>query len=308
MNQLLRSTTAYAILNGDKRSGRLAHAYLLHFADAACLRHALKFFALSVFGADENSREGRLILSEGFADLKVYPAEGKKPTVADAGEIVEDSALKPLEGDKKLYIFSDFDKAAALVQNKLLKVLEEPPQGVYFLLGATSLSPVLPTVLSRVRQLYIPPFSEDQVLAALNRMGGDPSLNALAAKSCGGIFGQAAAQVTGGWFKEALSAAQKIASCTTLAEAARYSLEYGEIKEKQELLKQVQRLWFSRLKDLSSGDIAVGNLTRPALLYAVDKVNKALGDLNFNASFPNLLYDLLSCVVTENDKWKKLLE
>ncbi|MDE5788997.1 MAG: hypothetical protein K2H78_01130, partial [Clostridia bacterium] len=146
MEQLVCGTAAYKIFCGDKQVDRLSHAYMLYFADERNLRSALKIFALKFFGESKDTRGGRLILSEGLPDLKVYPQPDKKLTAADAAAIVEDAALKPLEYDRKLYIISDFNNASPIFQNKLLKVLEEPPAGVHFLLGATSLSPVLDTV------------------------------------------------------------------------------------------------------------------------------------------------------------------
>jgi DNA polymerase-3 subunit delta' len=110
-----------------------------------------------------------LIIDEGLPDLKIYPKKDSKLSVADANEIIDDSALKPVEGDKKLYIISDFDTTAPLFQNKLLKILEEPPEGVYFLLGASSLSPILSTIRSRVKLLEIQPFSDEQIISARKR-------------------------------------------------------------------------------------------------------------------------------------------
>ena len=309
MRQLLQSTAAYRIFSGDARSDRASHAYMLYFQDGANLRFALKYFALRLFGTDESRREGSLIMAENFADVKVFPAEGKRPSVTDADEIVADSALRPLESDKKLYIFTDFDQASPIVQNKLLKVLEEPPAGVHFLLGATSLSPVLPTIMSRVKLLEIEPFPRSAILAALNRLGGDSAVNAEAAAACSGIFGQAVAMVSGGWFKEVLSAARDFCSADTLGKAGEVSLKYADIKQKGELLRLIQSIYYSWLSQcLSPGDICRSDLTRPALLYAVEAVNRALEDYKFNANFSALLFDLAAGIITENDKWKKLLE
>lgn len=36
-------------------------------------------------------------------------------------------------------------------------------------------------------------------------------------------------------------------------------------------------------------------------------VNGALEDVRFNANFSSLLFTLVSRIITENDKWKKLL-
>ena len=306
MRTLLRGTTAYKIFERDCSSGRASHAYMLYFRDGANLRFALKFFALALFQTDESSRIGSLIMSESFSDVKIYPDEGKKPAVSDADEILSDSAMQPLEGDKKLYIFTDFDSASQIVQNKLLKLLEEPPRGVYFLLGATSLSPILQTVRSRVRLLETEPFAEGQIYSALCRTVGENPLNALAAKSCGGDFGQAVAMVSGGWFKDILTAAGEIARADTLSKAGALSLKYADVKEKGELLRQIQRIYFEDLKKSLSG----GNVTfcRSALIYACRAVDKALEDLKFNAGLGPLLFELMSGIITENDKWKKLSE
>ncbi len=309
MRTLLNSTAAYAIFMRDALANRASHAYMLYFRDTENLRFALKYFALALFGTDESRREGSLIMSENFSDVKVYPAEGKKPSVADADEIAADSALRPVEGDKKLYIFSSFEEASPLVQNKLLKLLEEPPRGVYFLLGAASLAPVLQTVRSRVKLLEIPPFSEEAVLDALNRAGYAGETAALAARSCSGIYGQAAAMAAGQWFSRVLAEAKDIASADTLGKAGDVSLRYGDEKLKGELLRQVQLIYFSELKKCSSPrDISGSTFTRPALLYAVNAVDKALEDLKFNANFSSLLFDLTAGVITENNKWKKLSE
>ena len=308
MRTLLRGSTAYKIFSRDAANGTVSHAGMLCFGDGAYLRFALKYFALALFSTDESRREGSLIMGESFSDVKIYPAEGKKPSVSDADDILADSVLRPLEGDKKLYIFTDFDQAMPVVQNKLLKLLEDPPQGVYLLLGATSLAPVLPTILSRVRLLEIPPFSADAVAAALKRQGSEGDIASLAAARGGGIVGEAEAMRSGGWFSSLLQAARDICSADTLARAGEVSLKYAEVREKTQLLKLVQRIYFDRLKAcLSSHCDGDEKLCRPALLYAVSAVNGALEDVRFNANFSSLLFTLVSRIITENDKWKKLL-
>ncbi len=307
MYTLLSQTTAYKILKGDVRANRASHAYLLYFPDAANLRRALKFFAVALCGKDMSSREGGLIMSESFSDAKIYPAEGKKLSVADADDIASDCALKPIEGDKKIFIISSFEEASPVVQNKLLKGLEEPPSGVHFLLGATTLSPVLQTVISRVRLLEIQPFTPSDIAAALDRAGGDKARNAAAAESCGGVLGEAQAMVSGAWFDEILTAAEEISRADTIEKAGAICLKYGETARKEELLRQVQRIYFNRLSDCAKrGAKGDGAFVLPALIFAVRAVNDALADLKFNANFSNLLYDFALKVITENNRWKKL--
>lgn len=309
MQTLLSQTTAYKILTGDVRSERASHAYLLYFSDAANLREAVKYFAVALYGAKPCSREQKLIEGESFSDVKIFPAEGKKLSVADADEISSDCALKPIEGSKKIYAITSFEEASAVVQNKLLKVLEEPPSGVHFLLGATSLSPVLQTIISRVRLLEIQPFSPEQIASALVRSGCDGKRAKIAAESCGGILGQAQAMASGAWFDEVLQAAEEICRADTMAKAGDICLKYGDTSHREDLLRQVQRIYFSRLTDcVKRGKKSDGAFCLSALSLAVSSVDGALSDLKFNANFSNLLYDFALKVITENNRWKKLSE
>lgn len=308
MKQLILSTTAYCTFCGDKESGRLSHAYMLHLNDAKNLRFALKIFALEFFGLDENEVDGKRLMNESLTDCRIYPAEGKKLTTEAVSELLSDSALQPLEYDKKLYIINGFNEASALLQNKLLKTLEEPPQGVYFLLGATTLAPVLDTVKSRVKTLTVPPFTESSILSALERKGASP-LNAEAAKSCGGIFGAAENMVGGGWFGEVSAAAHEICTTSEVGDIGAVAVKYGEIKHKAELLNELHLLYYTALCEKTSGK-SLGKIAKiwqtPALIYAVECVDKAGADLKFNAFFQGLLFDLMLRIIEENDKWLKL--
>ena len=308
MKQLIFGTAAYKTFANDSQSGRLSHAYMLHFNDAKNLRLALKIFATRFFGLDGEEVDGKRLMNETLTDCRIYPEEGKKLTADAVSELLADSALQPLERENKLYIISGFNEASALLQNKLLKTLEEPPRGVYFLLGATTLAPVLDTVKSRVKTLSIPSFPEAEILKALERKGANP-LNADAAKSCGGIFGQAENMVGGGWFKEILSAAREICTTTDIESVGAVALKYGDTKYKTELLAQAGRLYHDALleKTRKSALGAVAKAWQTAtLVYAQESIDKACSDVKFNAFFQGLLYDLMLRIIEENEKWLKL--
>lgn len=296
MEKLIKGTTAYKIFSKDVKSGRLSHAYLLHLADRANLRNALKGFAAGFFPAELSAR----IKNESFTDFAVYPKEGGKISVEGVSAIIAESALRPVEGDKKLFVITDFDTASALVQNKLLKTLEEPPADVYFLLGAVTLATVLDTVKSRVKLLEIPPFSEREIFAALQRQGENP-LNARAAADCGGILGEAQAMVSGGWYQSVRGAAEEICNAVKISQIAPAVKKYGDTKYKEQLLAEMQNVYFSRLKN--GGE---GGLSEHALIFALERLPRAFADLKFNAFFQGLLYDFMLEVIEENDKWQKL--
>lgn len=307
MEQLLKGTAAYSVLCGDKSCGRLSHAYMLDFSDAKNLKSALQIFALAFFGLDKESADGKRLLNGSLPDCAFYSADGKKLTADAVNEIVNESAMRPVERDKKLFVICSFEQASALLQNKLLKTLEEPPAGVYFLLGATTLAPVLDTVKSRVKTLTIPPFTYTDILAALEREGENP-LNAEAAESCGGIFGEAQNMVGGGWFKEVISAAREICTTTDVGDIGEVAIKYGEFRYKPELLKRMQQNYYSALCAKVRGEEnEISSLwTKPALIYALESADKAGADLKFNAFFQGLLYDYMLRIIEENGKWLKL--
>lgn len=204
MRTLIRTTTAYQLFAADARRGNCAHTTLMLFADQKYLRLFLTECAKAFF-ADMGERVQDLIEKESFADCLFYPAKDEKFTADVASAIIDESLLRPWESTKKLFVLDGFSGAAPLVQNKLLKVLEEPPEGVYFLLGAVSEHAVLPTVLSRAKKLTVPPFSEKEAEEALSRTHvGEKGLREAAA-ACGGVFSDAEALLEGGGEEFALA-------------------------------------------------------------------------------------------------------
>ena len=71
-------------------------------------------------------------------------------SVNDIRDLREKAYLAPNEGERKIFILENIGSFNVQSQNALLKVLEEPPKNVFFILTATSKNTVLQTVLSRV--------------------------------------------------------------------------------------------------------------------------------------------------------------
>ncbi len=323
MQTLLYNTRAYKLLNAETKKNRLAHAYLLLFDDARNLRTALKTFAKTIFCTDleqkKADRISALIDAESFSDCLFFPAEnGKKFVVEDAEKIAEESALKAVEGDKKVFVIGDFSDATPAAQNKLLKLLEEPPEGVIFFLGATTAFSVLSTVLSRVEKLEINPFSVEEVQGALSRMyqGGRYALNdiSLCAAACGGCLGEAQNSLEGG------DSAALIADAFSLALAEEKMLpslirRLGETKQKKRLLSLLRIVYRDALlikQGIEKGVFLVSEksklsrladkLTVRALLYAQSRLTEAEREVFFNAVFPQCLETLLAAIAKENQK------
>ncbi len=69
--------------------------------------------------------------------------------------LAEDAVVAPNEAERKVYIIPEADRLNPQAQNAFLKLLEEPPKGVCFVLCAAGLGDILPTVLSRCTRIRL---------------------------------------------------------------------------------------------------------------------------------------------------------
>ncbi len=170
-SSLIKKTNAFKIISGDKKANRLSHAYLVLTSDKEMLSEYLKFFA-KVVACDSvepclECRVCSLIDKKSHPDVIFYPKEQESITSGEVNELIEESFLRPIESDKKVFVLLNAEQMNASAQNKLLKTLEEPPKNVHIILGATSEFPLLPTIKSRVRKLEIPAFDSQTIMDAL---------------------------------------------------------------------------------------------------------------------------------------------
>ena len=98
------------------------------------------------------------IKAQGKGHPDIFETDGikgksKNFTVDAIREIRDDAFVIPNESDKKIYILKNGHNMNEQAQNAILKILEEPPSYVYFIIVTESKSTMLETVLSRV-QVY----------------------------------------------------------------------------------------------------------------------------------------------------------
>lgn len=81
--------------------------------------------------------------------------------------------IRPAMSDYKVVIVHEAHLLTAEAQNAMLKVIEEPPRGVVFLLLCDSVSPILQTVKSRSVAVNLRPLSADELRTAVGSDAGD---------------------------------------------------------------------------------------------------------------------------------------
>jgi len=82
---------------------------------------------------------------------------------SEASDIIKKLSLKTFESDFKIMIIWLPEKMHQATANKLLKMIEEPPEKTLFLLVSEEPDKVIPTILSRCQLVKIPTFTKHDI-------------------------------------------------------------------------------------------------------------------------------------------------
>ena len=138
-----------------------------------------------------------IVLTYGPKDEKAEKAQadGKPFELARSIRIKQIRAMqkrlytRPTLGSRRVIIIDPADDMEKASANALLKSLEEPPAGTFFLLVTHKPARLLPTIRSRCRVLRFPVLSDSQLARMLEEEGQAPDPAAIAAAD--GSFGAA---------------------------------------------------------------------------------------------------------------------
>ena len=112
--------------------------------------------------------------------------------VEDAGDILKTLSLKSYEGGYKIMIIWMADKMNTEASNKLLKLLEEPPEKTIFILITEQEEDLIQTIRSRCQVLHFGGLPENTIAEALVAQKQiDPKLAATIAHQAQGNFNKA---------------------------------------------------------------------------------------------------------------------
>lgn len=127
-----------------------------------------------------------------FDWLQSIGAENKQGniTAAECNDIIRQLNLKSFEGGYKVLIMW-MPEYLGNEGNKLLKLIEEPPDKTIFLFVAENDGQILPTILSRCQLIKVPALENDDVTSALGAKGINPAAAERAAIISGGNLREA---------------------------------------------------------------------------------------------------------------------
>ncbi len=156
-------------------------------------------------------------------DVRVIQGSGstKAVSVEAVRALLEDAYRMPEEADYNVYIIDFGGKTMDAPQNKLLKLIEEPPKGAVFLMISPSAEAMLPTIRSRAQIFTLrPPEEEAAALWLAENRQADPARARELAALCGGNLGRMQEELEGGGASQAQALAVQIAQTMLLPTGA----------------------------------------------------------------------------------------
>ncbi len=150
----MNSNSVFTDMINEKR---LPHAMLLECTDKSVCEKTADYIAQALVCTSHEKPCGECVPCIKFKDgnhpdvYRLTPEGDSRIIKVDMIRALRDDAyLKPNEAKYKIYIISSADSMNENAQNALLKILEEPPENVFFILTCSSADTLLDTIISRV--------------------------------------------------------------------------------------------------------------------------------------------------------------
>ena len=144
-----------SVLAAALKSGDFSHAYLFSGQRGTGKTSIARILAYLINDLPyDNETQAIDIIEINAAD---------KTSVEDIRELIDKANLAPMSAKYKIYIIDEVHQLSSSASNALLKILEEPPAHVIFILATTDPQKILPTVLSRTQRFHFRPIPTDKV-------------------------------------------------------------------------------------------------------------------------------------------------
>ncbi len=165
MSTLTVSFKSKTLLDGILQSGRIANAYLFTGSVGAFSAEASRYFSCRIQGVDQPP-------STDYFELK---KEGSI-VIDDIRHLHTLVAYGPSSHPWFTVLIHSADRMTTEAANAFLKLLEEPPSGVVFILLTHQGGRILSTIRSRCQSLYLPPLGESEWAPILSGLAAQPDI------------------------------------------------------------------------------------------------------------------------------------
>jgi DNA polymerase-3 subunit delta' len=176
------------------------HAYLLVGPRGSGKRALAAAFAADLLShgsvGEDADRHRKLALAEQHPDLVVFEREGAAISAAQTDEIIRRASLAPIEGSRKVLVLDEFHLVQPGNPAKLLKVIEEPPEGTFFVVLVEHIPAELVTIASRAVRIDLGPVPDAAIVERLLAEGASEEMAAEVVSAASGDLGRARLLVT----------------------------------------------------------------------------------------------------------------
>ncbi len=170
-------------LKSQITNGKTAHAYLFTGSRGTGKTTCARIFAKAI--NCENSSDGNPCLScsvcvdaenEALSDIIEIDAASNNG-VDDIRDLREGAVYSPERCKYKVYIIDEVHMLSVNAFNALLKIIEEPPPYVKFVLATTEVHKVLPTILSRCQRFDFRRIMPEDIAARLKYIAREENIS-----------------------------------------------------------------------------------------------------------------------------------
>lgn len=311
MQQLLGNERLLKELNTAVKENRIAHAYLLCGGEGSGKKTLADIMCRMFLCSDGGC--GRCAVCAKL-EKNIHPdvvhitgaTKSGNYSVDQIRSLRREALVYPNEAGKKIYILHQAEKLTPNAQDAFLKILEEPPEFVVFLLLCSDESKLLATIHSRVIRLAMEtPDSEESLDWLIGKTGEEASLCTVALGISGGNPGRALKLLETGLLSHRIAQCEEF--CKLLTNSSAYDLAAFSHKlaaDKAEFCE------FVKLLCLYLRDVLVSRSTRSTeqLVFAesIRENSKNLSVFNLR-NIPEVIEQLQHLAILASQPYSMLL-
>lgn len=170
------------------------HAYLLVGPRGSGKRELARAFAAALVSRDREGddavRQARMALTQNHSDITEFERVGASISAEQADAIIATAARSSIENGPKVLILDEFHLVTTAAP-KLLKTIEEPPDGTVFVVLADDVPNDLVTIASRCVRIDLATITDELIVERLISEGVSPERAVDAASAAVGDLGRA---------------------------------------------------------------------------------------------------------------------
>ncbi len=182
LDEVLGQEHIVKILKNQIETNTIAHAYLLSGIRGTGKTTVARLIAKAVNCTNENNKPCGTcqncvdIAAGNFIDVIEIDA-ASNGGIDNIRQIKENANLIPMAAAKKVYIIDEAHMISKDAANAFLKVLEEPPEHVHFILATTDPQALIVTILSRCMRLDFRRISDKVIMENIAKICADKGIH-----------------------------------------------------------------------------------------------------------------------------------